>query len=44
MRPIGIDEANQRMTFVIEDPTNESMIKKIMHYISPYQADFMLMG
>jgi bacteriophage N4 adsorption protein B len=44
MRPIKIDKANQRMTFVIEDPTNELMIKKIMHYISPYQADFMLMG
>ena len=42
IRPVVIDEATQRMTVAISDPTNELLLKKVIRHVAPYQAEFVL--
>lgn len=40
--PVKIDKAKQRMIVAIEDPTNELLLKKVIHYLAPFTVEFML--
>ncbi len=40
--PIDVDNTNKKLTLVIEDPTNEDLIKKILNYFTAFETKFML--
>lgn len=42
--PVAIDVEKQRITIAIEDPTNELLLNKVIRYMSPYKAEFMLIA
>ena len=44
VRPIEVDNANGVLTIGIDDPTNEHLLGKIINYLLPYKAQFMLIN
>jgi adsorption protein B len=39
---VSVDEYNNLLIIAIEDPTNELLIEKIINYVTPYRAQFVL--
>lgn len=42
--PVAVDLDKKRITLAIEDPTNELLLRKVIGYMSPFKAEFMLIG
>lgn len=40
--PVAINETTQRMTLAISDPTNELLLNRLIQYVAPFRADFVL--
>jgi bacteriophage N4 adsorption protein B len=42
LHPVGVDAMAQRITVAIDDPTNELLLTKVIQYVAPWQAEFVL--
>lgn len=43
INPVKVSKTKPEITLVIDDPTNELLLKKIIRYFSPQQVEFMLL-